>query len=421
MEVLKWRGIFKDVTNQEALDKIIAHPENYSFYIGIDPTADDLHLGHLQSFIVAKLITTNFKLTPIFVIGGLTASIGDPSGKNAERNLLDEQTVRTNAKALEKRIKFLSERLQIENYAIVNNLTFYEKLDIATFFRKFGKNFNLNRMLSKDMVQKRLESGISYTEFSYQIFQAVDFYHLFLEKNCVLQIGGSDQWGNIVSGIELIRKMVPNSTHHPVGLTTNLILDSNGNKIGKSAGNALWVNEDKVNAYAFYQYFLNLDDQTAKTLLRTLTLIDELSYDNIISTHLIDPKAKTIQNSLAEHFLALFYSKGSFATAVKLSNYLFRKDYNSIDNELFALLKTTLPTFLVEDSNQLIIDFLIKHQLVKSRREAREFIKMGAIKINNFPLLEDDLILSDISQFYLETFNGLILDIGKKTKVIVNL
>ncbi len=419
MEALKWRGIFKDVTNQDALDKIIANPEQKSFYIGIDPTADDLHLGHLQTFIVSKLMVEHFNLIPIFVIGGFTATIGDPSGKNAERNLIDEQIVKLNAKELEKRINFLCDRLQIKSFKIINNLTFYQDLDIAGFFRIFGKNFNVNRMLAKDMVKKRLDSGISYTEFSYQIFQAVDFYNLFLKEECVIQIGGSDQWGNIVSGIELIHKMIPQKEFSPVGITTNLILDSSGNKIGKSAGNALWVNEQKVNAYSFYQYFLNSDDDTAKTLLRTLTLIDENNYNQIIISHQFDPKSKILQNKLAEHFLILFYSKASFEQAVKLSNYLYQKDYNHLTQELFILLKTTLTSFKLEKTEQLFIDFLIEKELIKSRREAREFIKAKAIKINNTPLLDDQVFLNQLEQFKISSYKGFIIDIGKKTKIII--
>ena len=418
MEALKWRGIFKDVTNQDALDEIIASPNQKAFYIGIDPTADDLHLGHLQSFIVSKLMVEHFNLIPIFVIGGLTATIGDPSGKNVERNLIDEKTVKLNSEALEKRINFLCDRLQIKTFKIINNLSFYQDLDIADFFRIFGKNFNVNRMLAKDMVKKRLDSGISYTEFSYQIFQAIDFYNLFLKDNCVIQIGGSDQWGNIVSGVELIHKMIPETEFHPVGITTNLILDSNGNKIGKSAGNALWVNEAKVNAYNFYQYFLNLDDDTAKTLLRTLTLVDKTTYEQIVSSHQSNPKARMLQNNLAERFLTLFYSKTSFEQAITLSNYLYQKDYDHLNQDLFMLLRTTLPIFKVNNLDQLIIDFLVTNDLIKSRREAREFIQARAIKINNQPFIDDQLTLKALEQFKNNTYNGFIVDIGKKTKII---
>ena len=325
-----WRGIFKDITSEEVLSEIVAREDvtKVSFYVGIDPTGPELHLGHLLSFISAKLIQEEFNFKPIFILGGFTGSIGDPSGKTNERVLLRDETIAKNIESIKGRIKYFCEKLQITDYLIINNKEFYEEMSIIDFYRDFGKHFNVNRMLAKDMVKKRLETtGISYTEFSYQLFQAIDFFQLNKKHNCKLQIGGSDQWGNILTGVELIGKT--NSMNNNVlGITTNLLVDEAGKKIGKSEGKPLWVNEELVSSYQFFQYFFNLSDELAGSLLSKLTLITEKEYLDVKSRHDQEPFKRLLQNELAKRFLGTFYQEDSYQNALNISQWLFKREYD---------------------------------------------------------------------------------------------
>ncbi len=424
MKKFNWRGIFKDITSEEVLKGIIAREDSkkVSFYVGIDPTGPELHLGHLLPFISVKLIQEEFNFKPIFIIGGFTGSIGDPSGKTSERVLLRENIIEENVINIEKRINYLCDKLNIKDYLIINNKTFYEGISIIDFYRDFGKHFNVNRMLAKDMVKKRLETtGISYTEFSYQLFQAIDFFFLNKKHNCKLQIGGSDQWGNILSGIELIGKT--NSINNNVfGITTNLLVDESGKKIGKSEGQPLWVNEDLVPSYRFYQYFFNLSDVLAEDLLKKLTLIKEEEYLKIKILHQEAPHQRFFQKELAKRFLDTFYNVNSYQNAVDISQWLFKREYEKLSLDDYKMLETQLPFFTIAlDDEETIVEKLISLKIISSKREASEFINQKAMKINNEVIEEINFSKQNLKKLINNESSYFIVDYGKKKKYLFKL
>ncbi len=424
MKKFNWRGIFKDITSEEVLKGIIAREDSkkVSFYVGIDPTGPELHLGHLLPFISVKLIQEEFNFKPIFIIGGFTGSIGDPSGKTRERVLLRENIIEENVINIEKRINYLCDKLNIKDYLIINNKTFYEGISIIDFYRDFGKHFNVNRMLAKDMVKKRLETtGISYTEFSYQLFQAIDFFFLNKKYNCKLQIGGSDQWGNILSGIELIGKT--NSINNNVfGITTNLLVDESGKKIGKSEGQPLWVNEDLVPSYRFYQYFFNLSDVLAEDLLKKLTLIKEEEYLKIKILHQETPHQRFFQKELAKRFLDTFYNVNSYQNAVDISQWLFKREYEKLSLDDYKMLETQLPFFTITlDDKETIVEKLISLKIISSKREASEFINQKAMKINNEVIEEINFSKQNLKKLINNESSYFIVDYGKKKKYLFKL
>lgn len=424
MKKFNWRGIFKDITSEEVLKGIIAREDSkkVSFYVGIDPTGPELHLGHLLPFISVKLIQEEFNFKPIFIIGGFTGSIGDPSGKTRERVLLRENIIEENVINIEKRINYLCDKLNIKDYLIINNKTFYEGISIIDFYRDFGKHFNVNRMLAKDMVKKRLETtGISYTEFSYQLFQAIDFFFLNKKYNCKLQIGGSDQWGNILSGIELIGKT--NSINNNVfGITTNLLVDESGKKIGKSEGQPLWVNEDLVPSYRFYQYFFNLSDVLAEDLLKKLTLIKEEEYLKIKILHQETPHQRFFQKELAKRFLDTFYNVNSYQNAVDISRWLFKREYEKLSLDDYKMLETQLPFFTITlDDKETIVEKLISLKIISSKREASEFINQKAMKINNEVIEEINFSKQNLKKLINNESSYFIVDYGKKKKYLFKL
>ncbi len=413
---LEWRKIFKDFTSEESISLLLElnKKEVVRFYVGIDPTAPNMHIGHLLPIMASKLIYDEFGFKPIFVIGGFTATIGDPSGKNIERPLIDQELVKQNVEGIKKTIEDIVDKLEIpkSDYLIVNNKDHFASMSIIDYFRLYGKNFNLNKLLSKEQVQKRIDTGISFTEFSYQTFQAIDFLKLNEEHNCFIQIGGSDQWGNIVTGIDLIRKMSNNPKQELAnGITTNLLLDRNGDKIGKSQGNPMWINEDLVSGYQFHQYFLNLDDQTASMLLRNITLITKESYEHTLLMHEKEPWKKHIQNTLSEKFISKMYSKDSYEKAIMITDHLFQRNYDNLTQDDIKSLYQTITSFEYQDNVE-IIPFLIENKIIASKREANEFIATGAIKLNN-------VSIKDINEIFQTKHQYTILDIGKKKKFIL--
>ncbi len=413
LENLKWRGIIKDIINPENIEKITKDNKN-RFYIGIDPTADSMHLGHYITIVLTKLMQDTLKINPIFVIGGFTGQIGDPSGKNSERELITENKVKNNIKGIEKQINILSKNIGINDFYIINNNDFYEKMNIIDFFKTYGKSFNLNQMLSKESVKNRIETGISYTEFSYQIFQAIDFYNLFQKHNVKIQIGGSDQWGNIVSGVELIRKMNNKEENEISGVTINLLTDKNGNKIGKTQGTPIWLNKEKTSPYEFYQYFLNMDDETSMDLIKKLTLITENEYLELIKKHKQNPKERIVQNEFAKRVITLVHSEKEFLRSVEISKILFENKFNSLSISEFEEIFKNFEK--APYSSEKIIDFILKNELKKSKREIREFLSSNSIKINESVVNDENMLISSDMLIH---GKYLILTIGKKNKYLV--
>ncbi len=386
VEELRWRGMIHDVTpgTEEQLQK-----ESTAGYIGFDPTADSLHIGHLTQ--VMTLL--NFQRAghkPVALVGGATGMVGDPSGKSVERNLLSEDTLFYNVACVKKQLeKFLDFRGS--NAAeMVNNYDWFKDFKFLDFIRDVGKHITVNYMMSKDSVQKRLESGLSFTEFTYQLVQGYDFYWLYTNKNCKLQMGGSDQWGNIVTGTEFIRRK---SNGDAFALTTNLITKADGTKFGKTEGGNIWLDPKKTSPYKFYQYWLNTSDQDAANFIKIFTQFSRQETGEMIEDHMKEPHLRKLQSILAKDVTTRVHSKEDFETALKASNILFG---NSTTEELQSLDEGTLldifegvPQAAISraelDSCASVTDLLsvVTNNIVfSSKGEARKMIQAGGVSIN---------------------------------------
>lgn len=405
---LEWRGLLKDITNDESFSNIVEAGD--SFYIGIDPTADSIHVGHYMSLALTRILVKH-GLKPVIIMGGFTGMIGDPSGRNSEREVVDREVIKANVIKIGDQVKRLLSNLGINEVEIVDNTKFYEEMSIIDIYQIYGKLFNVNTMLSRDSVKSRLDAGISYTEFSYQMFQAIDFLKLYEQYNVRLQLGGSDQWGNLVAGTELIRK-VHGSQTHVAGVTINLLTDENGNKIGKTQGVPMWLDRNKTSPYVLYQFFINQADVTAKKLLAQTTSISEEEFNQVVSAHEANPSERVLQNELALRFISNVHSKEDFEKSKSLSSLLFEERYNDLEESQIEDLKS-LPA--VNNKEISLMDLLIEEGKIGSRREYREFLSNGSIKINGVSVEDETLILKDEFLFG----KILFLNVGKKNKYII--
>jgi len=383
---LKWRGLTYAMTDP-SIEQVLNN-EKVTFYLGADPTADSLHVGHLLAYLVAKrLMIAGHK--PILVIGGGTGLIGDPSFKNAERQLLTIETSLSNAAGITRQVQKL-----LPNANVVNNYDWLSSLNAIEFLRDIGKNFNVSYMMSKDSVKSRIENGISFTEFSYQIIQAWDFEHLYDKYHCTMQIGGQDQWGNITSGLELIRK-VHGADAKAYGFTFPLVTKADGTKFGKSESGAVWLDPEKTSPYDFYQYWINTADEDVVTRLKQFTFLskeDILSIDNELLVH---PELRNAQKILARELTELVHGKKALDEAEHITHALFSGSIETLTVEEIEMgFKDLLG--LVVDNDQPIIDLLINTHLVQSKREARELLQSGAISVNGIKIADmNELIKKD--------------------------
>ncbi|BDV03348.1 MAG: tyrosine--tRNA ligase [Candidatus Hepatoplasma scabrum] len=416
LEDLKWRSLLKELITEDDVSKIFSLDDK-KFYLGIDPTADSLHIGHFLTINLANLISKKSNLTPVFVLGGFTAQIGDPSGKNAERKLISENIVANNCKKIKEQLQFICKNLEIKNYEIFDNFNIYKNLTLIDFFKKYGKLINISKMLSRDVVKNRIDVGISYTEFSYQIFQAIDFLYLFENKNVLLQIGGSDQFGNILSGIEIIRR-IRNKNILIGGITVPLLIDESGNKIGKTDGNPLWISKEKLSPYFIYQYLFNLSDSFAKKLLLQLTTITKFEFSDLLKKANSNKRERYLQKELIRRLFISFYGDNDyFEKFDKISEYLFTQNYQKIEEKLLLDIFKNLDSFKY-DFKQDLFTQLKSNNLISSKREFIQFLKDKALKINNTSILEVDFKLKK-TDFSKQKF--LILSLGKKKKIIIKL
>lgn len=387
---LKWRGMLHDVMpdTEEHLLKGMQ-----SAYVGIDPTADSLHIGHLVGVMMLK----HFQLAghkPFALIGGATGMIGDPSGKSQERNLLDEATLRHNENALKEQLsRFLDFDTQEANGAVlVNNYDWMKDFSFLEFIRDVGKHITVNYMMSKDSVKKRLSSdaaeGMSFTEFTYQLVQGYDFLHLYREHQCTLQMGGSDQWGNITTGTELIRRIGGGKGY---AMTCPLITKADGTKFGKTEGGNIWLDENRTSPYAFYQYWLNTSDEDAEKYIKIFTLLTQEEIESLIVTHKEAPHQRTLQKRLAEEVTTMVHSKEALENAVKASEILFGKstadDVRSLDAKTFLEIfdgvpQATLSTSELNDGLDMIGALAAKTGFLSSNGEARRELKQNSISLN---------------------------------------
>lgn len=387
VEELRWRGMLHDIMpgTEEQLSKEIT-----SGYIGFDPTADSLHIGHLaQIMILLHFQQAGHK--PYALVGGATGMVGDPSGKSAERNLLSEDILNHNVACVQKQLeKFLDFGKGSNTAEMVNNYDWFKEFRFLDFIRDVGKHITVNYMMSKDSVQKRLDSGLSFTEFTYQLVQGYDFYWLYQHKNCKLQMGGSDQWGNIVTGTELIRRKANGDAF---ALTTKLITKADGTKFGKSEGGNVWLDPAKTSPYKFYQYWLNVSDEDAANFIKIFTQLSKEEVDELIAEHSKAPHLRTLQQALAKDITIRVHSKDDYEGALKASSILFG---NSTTDDLLSLDENTLlnvfegvPQVTISKdayTNVATITDLVSEvtqgTIFTSKGEARKMIQGGGVSIN---------------------------------------
>lgn len=372
LEELKWRELLFDVTDEALADELEKGP--MTFYVGADPTADSLHVGHLISYLVSKRLQDRGH-HPILVIGGGTGLIGDPSGKSSERQLLTLEESLKNAEAITAQVKNI-----LPEASVVNNYDWISTYDVITFLRDIGKHFNIGYMLAKDSVKSRLEQGISFTEFSYQIIQSLDFMHLYKHHDCTLQIGGQDQWGNITAGLELIRKML-GSDKKGYGFTWPLLTKTDGSKFGKSAGGAIWLDKNKSSVYEFYQYWINTPDKDAVSFLKKFTFLSVEETKDIIRRFEAAPHERLAQKTIAEELTVLVHGRAAYESAVRISEALFSGDVRALSADEIRDGFKDVPSITVS-GDQPLIDLLIEAGLATSKRQSREFLSNGAVSVN---------------------------------------
>ena len=400
IEELKWRGMIHDIMpgTEDQFEK-----EMTSAYIGFDPTADSLHIGSLvQIMILVHLQRCGHK--PFALLGGATGMVGDPSGKSKERNLLDEKTLNHNLTSVQKQLEqFLDFDCGENSAELVNNYDWFKEFNFLDFIRDVGKHMSLNYMLAKDSVKSRLETGMSFTEFSYQLVQGYDFYWLWKNKNCKVQLGGSDQWGNIVTGTELIRRKGKGKAF---AVTTPLIKKADGGKFGKTESGNIWLNKTKTSPYKFYQFWLNSTDDDAKNYIKIFTLKSQQEIEKLIAEHDETPHLRILQKALAEEVTTRVHSKEDLEMAINASSILFGKstaeDLKSLDEDTFLSVFEGVPQFEMSKSDLGlgILDIVAeKTQIFASKGEARRMIQSNAVSINkekiteDFHLSENDLLI----------------------------
>ena len=380
-EDLKWRGLIQDISDEELINKL--NNEKLTFYIGTDPTADSMHIGHYSSFLISKRLA-KYGHKPILLVGGATGLIGDPK-PTAERPMITKEAVEHNIKGLTKQAK------EIFGFEVVNNYDWTKDINVIDFLRDYGKYFNVGYMLAKDKVRSRMETGITYAEFSYMILQALDFLHLYETKNCVLQVAGSDQWGNITAGIELIRKKTDKTAY---GMVMPLVTDSNGVKFGKTEGNALWLDKNKTSSYELYQYLVNLEDSMIISYLKKLTFLSKEEIEEIEAKHNEHPELREAHKILAREIITDLHGKEEYEKAVRISEALFKGNFNDLSNEELGEAFKGNEVKEIE-LNKIILDVLVEMNVATSKRQAREFISGNSIEIKGEKVKELDKTITE--------------------------
>ncbi len=376
---LKWRGLIKDVTSSELEEKL--NNGGMTFYIGTDPTADSLHIGHLSSFLISKRLA-NAGHHPILLIGGATGRIGDPR-PTTEREMKTVEEVEHNIECLTKQVK------ELFGFEVVNNYDWSKDINFIDFLRDYGKYFNINYMLDKDIIRRRLETGITYTEFSYMIMQALDFLHLYETKNCTLQVAGSDQWGNITAGVDLIKKKLGKEAY---AFTMPLVTDSTGKKFGKSEGNALWLDKTKTSSYEIYQFLINAEDEKVIDYLKIYTFLTKEEIEEIERQHKEKPELRLAQKALAKGIITFLHGEEEYLKAVRISDALFSGNVKELSLEEIEDGFKGVPNFKMEELS--LIDVLVNNHIASSKREAREFIQAGSISMNGEKMLEENQMIT---------------------------
>jgi tyrosyl-tRNA synthetase len=416
VEELKWRGMIHDI--MPGTDKQF-EKELTAAYIGFDPTADSLHIGSLvQIMILVHLQRCGHK--PFALIGGATGMVGDPSGKSKERNLLDEKILNHNLVCVQRQLEqFLDFDCGVNSAEVVNNYDWFKDLNFLDFIRDVGKHISVNYMMAKDSVKNRLETGMSFTEFSYQLVQGYDFYWLWKNKNCKVQLGGSDQWGNIVTGTELIRRK---GGGQAFAITTPLIKKADGGKFGKTESGNVWLDKAKTSPYKFYQFWLNSSDEDSKNYIKIFTLKNQQEIEKLITEHDETPHLRVLQKAIADEVTTRVHSAEDLEMAIKASSILFGNstaaDLKSLDEDTFLSVFEGVPQFEIkkEDLSSGILDVLAEKTVVfESKGEARRMMQSNAVSINKEKITED----FQLSQNNLLNGKYILAQKGKKNYFLI--
>ena len=413
LEELQWRGLIYQQTDEQGIEDLL-NKEQVTLYCGADPTADSLHIGHLLPFMTLRRFQEHDH-RPIVLIGGGTGMIGDPSGKSEERVLQTEDQVAKNVEGLSAQMHKLFEFGTDKGAVLVNNKNWLSQISLISFLRDYGKHVGVNYMLGKDSIQSRLENGISYTEFTYTILQAIDFGHLNRELNCKIQVGGSDQWGNITSGIELMRRMYGQTEAY--GLTIPLVTKSDGKKFGKSESGAVWLDAEKTTPYEFYQFWINQSDEDVIKFLKYFTFLSKEDINRLEQSRDEAPHLREAQKALAENVTEFIHGKEALDDAIRISEALFKGDLKSLSIKDIKAGFKEVPQVEVSKETTNIIDVLIESGIASSKRQAREDVNNGAIYINGEREQSVDHNLTDEDKFDNEFT---IIRRGKKKYFMVN-
>lgn len=400
-EDLKWRGLIKDISSPELEEKL--NKGGLSFYIGTDPTADSLHVGHLSSFLISKRLKEAGH-HPYLLVGGATGMIGDPR-PTKERAMISKEQVNKNIAGLTKQVK------ELFGFDVVNNYEWTKDINVLDFLRDYGKYFNINYMLDKDIIRRRLESGITYTEFSYMLLQALDFKYLHEHKGVDMQCAGSDQWGNITAGIDLIRKSTGDEVY---GFTMPLVTDSQGNKFGKSEGNALWLDKEKTSSYELYQFFVNVEDSMVIDYLKIYTFLSKEEIEELDERNKAHPELREAHKALAREIITFLHGKEEYEKAVDLADHLFNNKFKDLSKKDIEDLFKGQEIKEVEEGINLV-ELVNNMGIAKSKREAREFIEAGAISINGEKVTDLEKVI-DKEMFIESTY--IVVKRGKKNYYI---
>ncbi len=401
VEDLKWRGLIKDISSPELEEKL--NKGGLTFYIGTDPTADSLHVGHLSSFLISKRLKEAGH-HPILLVGGGTGMIGDPR-PTTERAMISKEEVRHNFECLKAQVE------KIFGFEVVNNNDWYKDINVIDFLRDYGKFFNINYMLDKDIIRRRLDSGITYTEFSYMILQALDFKWLHENKGVDMQCAGSDQWGNITAGIDLIRKSTGDEVY---AFTMPLVTDSQGKKFGKSEGNALWLDKEKTSSYKLYQFFTNVEDVKVIDYLKIYTFLSKEEIEEYERKNNEHPELREAHKALAREIITFLHGKEEYEKAVNLADHLFNNKFADLSKEDIEELFGNEDIKEVE-ANQNILDLLVTLGAASSKREAREFVSNNAVSINGEKITDINTVVDD-TMFIENTY--IVVKRGKKNSYI---
>lgn len=413
IEDLKWRGLIYQQTDEQGIEDLL-NKEQVTLYCGADPTADSLHIGHLLPFLTLRRFQEHGH-RPIVLIGGGTGMIGDPSGKSEERVLQTEEQVDKNIEGISKQMHNIFEFGTDHGAVLVNNRDWLGQISLISFLRDYGKHVGVNYMLGKDSIQSRLEHGISYTEFTYTILQAIDFGHLNRELNCKIQVGGSDQWGNITSGIELMRRMYGQTDAY--GLTIPLVTKSDGKKFGKSESGAVWLDAEKTSPYEFYQFWINQLDEDVIKFLKYFTFLGKEEIDRLEQSKNEAPHLREAQKTLAEEVTKFIHGEDALNDAIRISQALFSGDLKSLSAKELKDGFKDVPQVTLSNDTTNIVEVLIETGISPSKRQAREDVNNGAIYINgerqqdvNYALAPEDKIDGEFT----------IIRRGKKKYFMVN-